>query len=250
MRTKSTVTRLTWLLLFGHGARDCAATDYDYNLNIPDLQPLIGYLSPLMSQSISILGDTPVKQNSAATGVFINGSLDEQRTAVLKDLGNIPEVGVDFMLDQIVPNPGIYVKRTMDKLKREGDLLDAGWKEFIGESPKQSSLKEQEVFLKMGTIYKKVIASTKFDDGSSRTPTLVLGTSPDIAPKSETKVKTRPDACGQIKSDNLIHTSRCGYPQKKEKGDYHWFNIAYVEEYKKNNSSEDLKDVCPISFSN
>ena len=33
---------------------------------------------------------------------------------------------------------------------------------------------------------------------------------------------------------------------RKKKGDYHWFNIAYVEEYKKNNSSNDLNDVCPI----
>ena len=33
---------------------------------------------------------------------------------------------------------------------------------------------------------------------------------------------------------------------RKKKGDHHWFNIAYVEEYKKNNSSNDLNDVCPI----
>jgi hypothetical protein len=41
-----------------------------------------------------------------------------------------------------------------------------------------------------------------------------------------------------------IHTSQCGYPTR-EKGDYHWhwFNIAYLDEYK--NTSNDLNDVCP-----
>jgi hypothetical protein len=201
-----------------------------------------------MSQSKSIPGDTPLKQNSAATGVFIHGTLEEQRMAVMTDLGNIPEVTVDFMLDHIVPNSGIDVERTIKRLKRKEVLFDAGWKEFVGALPKQSTDTEQTVFSKMGIIYKEIIRHTAFDDRSSRTPTLVLGTSPDIAPVSETNVRSRPDGCGQIHSKHSIHTSQCGYPPKspKEKGEYHWFNIAYVEEYKKRNSSTDLNDVCPI----
>ena len=220
----------------------------DYHL--PNLEPFIDYLSPLMSLPKSIPGDTPIKQNSAATGVFINGTLEEQRAAVMNDLGNIPEVTVDFMLDNIVPNSGIDVERTIRKLKRNKVLLDAGWKEFIDALPKDSSNTEQKVFSKMGTVYKGISDHTVFDDGSSRTPTLVLGTSPDIAPVSETnvKVRTRPDGCGQLQKYDSIHTSKCGYP--KEKGDYHWFDIAYVEEYKKGNSSKDLDDVFPIFIPN
>ena len=197
-----------------------------------------------MSQSASVLGDTPLKRNAGATGVFFTGTLEEQRTAVMNDLGNIPEVTVDFMLNHIVPDSGVDVEHTMRKLRHKGDLLDAGWKEFIDELPKDSADNEQKVFLKMGTIYQRIIDSTKFKR-SSRTPTLVLGTSPDIAPVSETSVKTRPDGCGQLNSNHRIHTSRCGYPSQ-EKGDYHWFNIAYVEEYKKRNTISDLNDVCLI----
>jgi hypothetical protein len=197
-----------------------------------------------MSLPKSIPGDTPIKQNSAASGVFINGTLEEQRAAVMNDLGNIPEVTVDFMLDNIVPNSGVDVERTIRKLKRNRVLLDSGWKEFVDALPKKAPGKEQIVFSKMGTIYKGIIEHTIFDDRSSRTPTLDLGTCPDIAPVSETKVRTRPDGCGQLKKSNSIHTSKCGYP--KEKGDYHWFDIAYVEEYKKRNSRKDLDDVCPI----
>ena len=205
------------------------------------------------SQSKGSPGDTPLKQNSAATasasasGVFLNRTfrLQEQRLALLTNFGNIPEVAVDFMLDHIVPNSGINVERTMQNLRREGVLLDDGWKEFVDALPKHSIDSEQKVFLKIGTIYQGIIDSTTFDDGSSRTPTLVLGTSPDIAPVSETNVRSRPDGCGQLSSNHSIHTSQCGYPPR-EKGDYHWLDIAYVEEYKKNNSSNDLNDVCPI----
>ena len=150
------------------------------------------------SESKSSPGDTPLKLNSVATGVFLHGTLQDQRFALLADFGNIPEVTVDFMLDHIVPNSGINVERTIQNLRLERVLLDAGWEEFISALPKQSADDEQKVFTKMGTIYRRIIASTEFDVGSTRTPTLVLGTSPDIAPVSKTNVRSRPDGCGQI----------------------------------------------------
>lgn len=95
-----------------------------------------------MSQPKSIPGDTPLKKNSAATGVFLEGTLDEQRTAVLTDVGNIPQVTVNFMLNRIVPNLGIDVLLTEDILRKKGVLFDAGWKEFIGALPKSSNKRQ------------------------------------------------------------------------------------------------------------
>ena len=164
-------------------------------------------LMPQSTQTNSLPGDTPIKKNSTATGVFINGTLDEQRMAVLTDLGNIPEVTVDFMLDHIVPDSGINVERTIQKLRRNGVLGNAGWKEFEGALPKKSDAIELKVFSKMETIYEGIIDATDFDVGSSRTPTLVLGASPDIAPISETNIRSRPDGCGQLNSNHSIHTS-------------------------------------------
>ena len=98
--------------------------------------------------------DIPVKQNSAATGVFLEGTLEEQRTALLNDLGNIPEVTADFMLDHIVPNIGINVDHTMRKLKGNEVLLGgAGWKEFVGALPKKSSDTEQKVFFRKWELF-------------------------------------------------------------------------------------------------
>ena len=185
--------------------------------------------------------DTPIHNS----GVFINGTLEEQRMALLSNFGNIPEVTVDFMLDHIIPNSGINVERTRQNLTREGVLLDAGWEVFVGALPKHSFDNEKKVFSKMGTIHRRIIESTEFDVESSCTPTLVLGVSPDIAPVSETNVRSQPDCCGQLVSNHSIHTTQCGYPPK-EKGNYHWFNIAYVEEYTKTNSINDRNDACPI----
>ena len=200
-----------------------------------------------MSLSHSLTGDTPLKQNAGATGVFINGTLEEQRT-VMTDLRSIPEVTVDFMLNHIVPSPGINVERTRDVLIQQGVLLDVGWKEFSDALPKNSAENEQKVFSKMAIIYKKIIASTVLD-GDRRSSTLVMETCPDIAPISERNVRTRPDGCGQLRPEDPNHTSQCR-STSRSKGDYHWFNIAYVEEYKKKNTTQDLNDVCPLSFSN
>ena len=187
-------------------------------------------------------GDTPLKQNSAASGVFISGTLDQQRLAVMNDLGNIPEVAVDFMLNHIVPNSGINVDRTSQNLRQKGVLLDAGWDVFIDELPKVSKDNEQKVFAKMETIYQNIITSTSFDVGYSPSRTLNLSTCPDIAPTSDTDIKNRPDGCGQLLSTHPFHTSQCGYPSQGK--DYHWFNIAHAEEYKKKNTLKDRNDVC------
>ena len=107
-----------------------------------------------MSLSHSLTGDIPLKQNVGATGVFINGTLEEQRYAVVTNLGNIPEVTVNFMLDNIVPYSRVNVERTRQNLIQKGVLLDAGWKEFIDVLPKNSAGNEQQVFSKMATITK------------------------------------------------------------------------------------------------
>ncbi|KAF8966229.1 hypothetical protein BDZ97DRAFT_2074195 [Flammula alnicola] len=190
--------------------------------------------------------DTPLKRNASASGVFINGTLDDQRQAVMSDLGNIPEVTVDFMLDHIIPDSGVNVEATKKALERDDVLLDSGWQIFNGVMPKNFKEPEQEVFAKMATIYEQILACTMFRSGRFRagcrpSPVLKLGTCPDIAPISPTNVRTRPDGCGQLVSDHPTHTAQAQH-SSAIKGQYHWFNIAYVEEYKKKNTKDDLSD--------
>ena len=69
----------------------------------------------------------------------------------------------------------------------------------------------------MEIIHQDIIASIM---GRSPSPILDMGTCPDIAPISETNVRSRPDGCGQLITGHPFHTSQCDYPSQ---GDYHWF---------------------------
>ena len=82
----------------------------------------------------------------------------------MNDLGNIPEVSVDFMLNHIVPDFGVDVEHTMRKLREEGN-----WLERIHQGIAQTL----QGFLEDGKDYKGIINSTKLE-GSPRTPTLVF----------------------------------------------------------------------------
>ena len=107
------------------------------------------------SQSKRSLGNTPLKQNSSAIGVSLNGALHEQRLALLTYFGNIP---VDFMMDRIVPFSGITTSSVECRSQAGGSLLDAGWKAFIDALPKDTAAdKERKVFRKSELF---IIAST------------------------------------------------------------------------------------------
>ena len=105
-------------------------------------------------QSKRSLGNTPLKQNSSAIGVSLNGALHEQRLALLTYFGNIP---VDFMMDRIVPFSGITTSSVECRSQAGGSLLDAGWKAFIDALPKDTADKERKVFRKSELF---IIAST------------------------------------------------------------------------------------------
>ena len=64
------------------------------------------------SQSKRSLGDNPLKQNSAANGVSLNGTLHEQRLALLTNFGNIPALSLSLRYHN--------VERRMQNLRREG----------------------------------------------------------------------------------------------------------------------------------
>ena len=87
------------------------------------------------------------------------------------DLGNIPEVTVDFILDRIVPNPEIEIERKICRFKRKfySMLIE---KNSLVHCP-SSRLTPNGWFSEVGAICRGIIGSN-FDDGFSRTPTSVL----------------------------------------------------------------------------
>lgn len=201
------------------------------------------------SHASSVNSETPLKQNMSSTNVFIKGKLEEQKEAVRRDLGPVPEVTVDFMLEHIIPNSQVDVPATMRFLKEKGIWSESkGWSDFGGATPKElskrksggSNNKETEVFLKLKDVYEKIVSSAQFNTPPSHPPTLSFEQYPNTAPISDTAVRTRPDGCGVLRREQAIHSFNA-HPRDPYK--LNWFDIACVEEYKLDDEVDDINDV-------
>ena len=206
------------------------------------------------SYASSAQSETPLKQNMSSTNVFIKGTLEEQKKAVRTDLGPVPEVTVDFMLQHIIPNSQINVTATMESLKEQKLWSKSeGWSEFGGKSPlelskvksrRASNNKETEIFHKLKAVYGNIVSSAKFHNSSAPRPTLSFEQFPNIAPTSDTDVRSRPDGCALLTREQEIHTTKERLLPPKEAARPNWFDIAYVEEYKLSDKIKHLNDVC------
>ena len=204
---------------------------------------------PRASHVSSAYSETPLKQNMSATNVFIKGNLEEQKEAVRTDLGSVPEIPVGLMMEHIVPNSQVDVLATMEALKERGTWCEStGWSEFRGQSPRELGntkppTKETDVFLRLKSVYEKIVSSAKFHNSLAPSPTLSYEQYPNIAPVSDTGVKTRPDGCGVLTTLQAIHTANQRDIPLKEIGKPNWFDIAFVEEYKLDDKIPDINDV-------
>ncbi|KJA27032.1 hypothetical protein HYPSUDRAFT_198334 [Hypholoma sublateritium FD-334 SS-4] len=209
------------------------------------------------SRASSVQSETPVKYNMAATNVFIKGNLEEQKEAIRKDLGSVPEVTVDFMLEHIIPKSQVDVSATKESLVKKGLYSEAsGWTQFKGKSPRKlrkapakghSNNKETEVFLNLKTVYEQIVSSAVFSDSSTPPPTLSFEQYPNTAPVSATDVKTRPDGVGILTKAQAIHSQNAVQNENRvipvdEIDKPNWFDIAFVEEYKLGEKPADLND--------
>lgn len=191
--------------------------------------------------------ETPMKVDWASSGVFIHGTLEDQRDVVSSDLGaSIPEVGINFMLGNLLPQAlggGLNETMTLAALQSRGEWIeDRGWKPFNGRIPSSMDDTEDKIYNKrMEHIVMSIIRLAIFNQ---HTPVrgIGIGTSPWVSPVSRSNVKTRPDACGLLETYNLIHTSNW-YKPLISVPDYHWFNIAYTLEYKKYDNIKSRNDV-------
>lgn len=185
----------------------------------------------------------------SATNVFIKGNLEEQKEAVCKDLGSVPEIPVDLMMKYIIPNSQVDVSATMETLKKGGTWTETtGWSDFNGQTPRElgnmkTHNRETEVFSRLKSVYEKIVLSAKFHGSTAPSPTLSYEQYPNIAPVSDTGVKTRPDGCGVLTSAQGVHITNQRDIPLKEIGKPNWFDIAFVEEYKLEDRYTDTNDV-------
>lgn len=197
--------------------------------------------------SITSIKETPLKLNWASSGVFIKGTLQDQRQAVANDLGGgIPEVDISYMMEHILPRPPSDVDIDASfQILQAGHFwsFGKGWRPFNGLRPSLMNGTEEEIFNRnMEIVVKDILGNCKFSKNIIPLRGVGIGTSPNLAPVSATNVRSRPDACGLLESFNSLHTSKW-YTAMPETGLYHWFNIVYTLEYKKKNNVDARNDV-------
>ena len=199
------------------------------------------------ASSVLSLKETPLKLDWASSGVFIKGTLQEQRQAVANDLGSgIPEVDITYMLEHILPKlpSEVDIDASLRILEeRRFWTPTKGWSPFNGLTPSQMQGSEEAIFNNnIEIIVKNILGNCKFLKGNVPLRGVGIGTSPHLAPVSATNVRSRPDACGLLEIYHPLHTSQW-YADMPASGHYHWFNIIYTLEYKKKNNVDTRNDV-------
>jgi len=178
--------------------------------------------------------ETPPVAKHTSGEAYRASSLEDARTAVLKDLGDsVPEVPLSFFLEQVAPVPLIDSAKVKDKLKEMDVFTKAGRWRGYSKDPSKLSGGETVVFKPFQQAIQRVIDACHSisDSQTSRTPFNYVN-NPNVAPHSERSNTGRPD--GYFVRPKTQHDRS---PRD------HWDDIFGPAEYKKGFSRADVVDV-------
>ena len=162
------------------------------------------------------------------------------------DVGSIPEVSYEFFVNSVMPAPTATSSLDFAKIKatllENGAISDGCWSAFPND-PAKAQDKEDVVFSGLLSINASITKATGLDGGNSflqkphKPPTLNQGN------------KTRPDGCWLYnnRSPSEVHCSQ-GKESVWRDGKVCWRDMMEVEEYKKKNSYEDMRDMSCTLF--
>ncbi|KAI5115129.1 hypothetical protein M0805_009733, partial [Coniferiporia weirii] len=175
------------------------------------------------------LKDTPARARSVDHSSFRTGTLDERRSAVIDDLGQVvPEVDLGFFLDNIAPplRDGFEITKIVESLKENEHILNGCWKSFKVEPKNMQNIREPSVFNPLAGLFDTIVqAANERPHGHSQTLTLSMDA--NRTPSSEKGSMQRPDGYMILKETECLKPS--------------WYNFGLTMEVKKAESSE-LRD--------
>jgi hypothetical protein len=140
--------------------------------------------------------ETPSRSRRYASNQYLTGVLDEARSIVVEDFGDVPTLSVDSFIEGILPPVGeadlTKVKALLVKSKHINKKNQ--WNVF-NRDPKQSGRSEAHAFKGLPTIFNNVVKAASSILKNSRAR-LHFVYKPNDAPASERNNDTRPD--GQL----------------------------------------------------
>jgi hypothetical protein len=199
---------------------------------------------------------SPLKPEFTSRDAYRLETFDKARSTVIEDLGEwVAEIPFDVFVAHLLPKiAGFEPSATVEALKRAGALTCKqdnnvwSWSAFESE-PKYSGLREPGAFKPLETVHGQICQESLFPGETSppiaSTIFFVCG---DSTLRNEADVNRDPstpraDGYGYLKSDKkeFLKSKLEKYAAPESKDD--WYNVVYVEEYKKEASLKDQDDV-------
>jgi hypothetical protein len=153
-------------------------------MNPPSTPPRAGPSTPT---------ETPSRPRQYGSNRYLTGVLDEARSIVVEDLGDIPLFPVDSFIERVLPPAKEPLLEEVKALlvQRKHINNQKRWDAF-SKTPKQSGKSETNAFKTLPTVFKNIVTAVSRD--SKARPHFVYN--PNDAPASERNNDTRPD--GQL----------------------------------------------------
>ncbi|KAI0797194.1 hypothetical protein C8Q75DRAFT_888257 [Abortiporus biennis] len=175
--------------------------------------------------------DTPPKQKFTSGTLYNTKSLETNRTAVVKDIGDwVPTISPQTFLDKLLPDHSdINLVNTKAYLIHRNVITNNRWKAFSEDNPADATTNENTTFAKLQTVIGEVISAA--GQHCDRSSNFYYGTGPNTAPESTTEYPnlTRPD--GYFLPTNVQQNPTVS-----------WYDIAVSAEFKKANKRDALED--------
>ncbi len=138
--------------------------------------------------------ETPSKHRVMSSSSYRTGSIEEQRSAIIEDLGGeVEEVTLDYFFDHILPSlpNDVEVAKVVDSLKNTGHIVTGKWAAFE-RNPSEDDRHEIVVFQPLVQVFDSIItAATPLLGGAKQT--LELKLNPKNPPYSERNRQLKPD---------------------------------------------------------
>jgi len=156
-------------------------------MNPPSTPPRAGPSTPT---------ETPSRPRQYGSNQYLSGVLDEARTIVVEDLGDIPLFPVDSFIERVLPPADEADLAQIKDLLVKGKHINKKdrWSGF-NKDPKQSGKSESNAFQALPAVFDNIVeaATSVLRDSQAR---LHFVYKPNDAPASESNNDTRPD--GQL----------------------------------------------------
>jgi hypothetical protein len=169
---------------------------------------------------------------------YTSGVSSLAREAIRLDVRSIPEVTFDFYRDSVLPQRRVVNTKTINKVKvlltQSGLIANGRWCAFATDPAKQER-HEDIVFKSLFDINNNILEAAGLN-----TTRCTFMQNPHEAFTSTRTNMTPPDGYRLCRSKNVETTKAKGGGEDARVA---WEDVVEVEEYKKRNSLEDVRDV-------